>query len=544
MIKKFSFALIFTFTLFLSALIFDSLSYAEDKKEKSVSINLCYECHETIKELHTSGKHTKVNCVNCHIGLENHLKSPSPETRPLTDMSWEACGKCHKEQYESFLKTSYHKPARSEKSLITGRSPNPLWDKLLAPHAFTKEHASPRSHPWMLIDHLLVDRAYGGRFKPKNGWQYVNAKPGTKAWDLLIDMYPDVKEHKPFLPHTAAAANPVCLNCKTQDHILDWAYMGDPDKGAKWSRTSFVPEFAKSLNHGLNCFICHDPHAAKPRLVRDALIDALTREKANTLWHKDERRTGFKVIEMGVRGYTRKIALLDRYDTKLLCGQCHVEYTCNPGYDPQTGAKIGMEDRRTNHFPFKKVKDIVGHYNELGFRDFKHAITGAYLIKAQHPETEVFWDSKHDKIGAGCNDCHTPKIKDKKGKVYTSHFAVTPKVQLKETCLRCHSDWTEEQAIYAIDSIKDYIKGKMRKAEFWLSLLIDKYEEAKKKGVSEEILAEVRKLHDIAHINWEWWTAENSDGFHNPEEAREALTRSIETSQKAIKLLEEAMSKK
>ena len=46
-------------------------------------------------------------------------------------------------------------------------------------------------------------------------------------------------------------------------------------------------------------------------------------------------------------------------------------------------------------------------------------------------------------------------------------------------------------------------------------------------GVPEEMLKQTRRLHDQAHIYWEWWTAENSDGFHNPEAARESLARSI-----------------
>ena len=37
------------------------------------------------------------------------------------------------------------------------------------------------------------------------------------------------------------------------------------------------------------------------------------------------------------RGGYRKIALLEKYDAKLQCGQCHVEYNCNPGFDPKTG---------------------------------------------------------------------------------------------------------------------------------------------------------------------------------------------------------------
>ncbi len=517
-------------------------------KEKAVDVQACYSCHAPIKELHTMGKHAKINCVNCHSGLDKHLKAPGPDTRPATDMSWEACGQCHKEQYESFMKEAYHRPARDEKSQLTNRAPNPFWDKLMMGHGFTKEHALTRSHKWMLIDHLIVDRAYGGRFQGKNGWQYIFE--GGKAWDVLVDTKPDAKEHKAFIPQSAAAANPVCLNCKTQDHILDWAYMGDPDKGAKWSRTSFVPEFAKNLQHGLNCYICHDPHAAKPRIVRDGLIDALTRPDGDTLWHKDPKRTGIKVIDLGVRGYTRKIALLDKYDTRLQCGQCHVEYNCNPGYDPTnpdtSKYTVTMADRRTNHFPYKDVFDLYDHYvNKVHFLDFKHALTGGLLWKAQHPEAETFYNSKHAKAGVGCDDCHTPKVKDKKtGKVYTSHFAVTPKVQLKETCLKCHSKWTEKQAKYAIDSIKAYTKGKMRKAEFWLSALIDKIVEAKKAGVDAETIKKAQDQHLRAHILWEYWTAENSDGFHNPEMARESLTRSVDESQKGIKILTDAMAAK
>ena len=243
--------------------------------EKPVKAEACYECHAPIKELHSMGKHAKINCASCHKGLEQHIaKGPSPETRPATDMSWEACGSCHKDQYNSFMKEAYHRPARDEKSQLTNRAPNPYWDKLMMGHGFTKEHNLTRSHKWMLTDHLIVDRAYGGRFQGKNGWQYIF--DGGKAWDVLVDKYPDAKEHKAFIPQSAAAANPVCLQCKTQDQILKWAYMGDPVEGAQWSRTSKVFELAKDLQHGLNCIFCHDPHAAKPRIVRDGLIAALT----------------------------------------------------------------------------------------------------------------------------------------------------------------------------------------------------------------------------------------------------------------------------
>ena len=512
--------------------------------EADVKVDACFGCHATVKDLHKMGKHTKLNCTKCHSGLAKHLSAPGPDTRPATNLSWEACGQCHKEQMQSFMQEAYHRPARDEKSQLTGRSPNPYWDKLMAGHGFTKEHNTTRSHINMLVDQFAVDRAFGGRFQGKNGWNYIFDK--GRVWDVLVDKYPDNKEQKTFIPQTAAAANPVCMQCKTQDQILKWSYMGDKVEGkTTWDRTSNVVEFVKDLQHGLNCITCHDPHAAKPRIVRDGLIQALTRKEADTLWHKDPKRTGIKVIDMGVRGFTRKIAILDKYDTRLQCGQCHVEYNCNPGTDTKTGEPVKMTDQRTNHFPYKDVFGLYEHYvNQINFLDFKHGLTGGLLWKAQHPESESYYNSKHAKAGVGCDDCHTPKMKAKNGKMFTSHFAVTPKAMLKETCLKCHPKWTEEMARYSIDSVKAYGKGKMRKAEFHLSVLIDKIVEGKKAGLGDDVIKQAQDQHLRAHILWEYWTAENSDGFHNPEMARESLTKSVDESQKGIKIINDALAAK
>src|SRR5512143_3734196 len=413
--------------------------------ETPVAEAKCFDCHDEIKALKTAGKHKGVNCVRCHGGTAAHLDDS--DKRPSTRVDLETCGGCHKDQYDSFGTLNLKKPARVEKSLLTERSPNPFWDKLMMGHGFTKEHASPRSHSFMLVDHLIVDRAYGGRFQSKNGWGYVSKTGVLKAWDVLEDRYPESKEHKAFIPESAAAANPTCLQCKSQDQILRWKFLGDKDEKAKWDRTSNVVELVKDLNNGLNCFYCHDPHAAKPRIVRDGLIQALTRPEKDTLWHKDPKAT--KIDVRDIRGGFRKIALLEKYDTKLQCGQCHVEYNCNPGYDPKTGEySIKAADPRTNHFPFKDVFQIYDHYNALGFRDFKHQLTGGLLWKAQHPEAETYWNSRHDKAGASCNDCHMPKVRNKQGKVYTSHWQTSPRNYLKETCLSagCHPKLSPEQA--------------------------------------------------------------------------------------------------
>ncbi len=500
----------------------------------------CYGCHGAIKDLHGAGKHKALGCSACHDGTAEHLANAS--TRPTTKTDLANCGTCHQNQYKTYAQMNWNRTGRFEKKQYGGPAPDPSYDLLMSPHGFTKEHNLPRSHTFALLDQFVVDRAFGGRFATKEGWRYLAGSGDFSVWDVAVDQYPDNTDQKVFKPGTAAAANAVCLSCKTQDHILEWAYMGDPAPGAKWSRSSKVVELAKASQHALNCIFCHDPHAAKPRIVRDALIQALTRTEAPTLYSQDPKRTRIDVMDMGVRGYTRKIGMLERYDGKLQCGQCHVEYNCNPGFNPNTGEAITMADPRTNYFPFVDVNNILRAYDGIQFRDFRNQFTGAALWKAQHPDVETYYNSKHDKAGVDCASCHMPKLKDAKtGKYYTSHWQTNPKNYLKETCLRCHSQWDEKQARYVIESMAAHYQGKVRNAEFWLSQLIGRFGQAQLVGVGEDTLRAARTKHGDAHANWEWWTAANGASFHNPELARESLAKSVSASQEGIKILDDAI---
>lgn len=483
----------------------------------------CLACHTEVQALRVNGKHERLPCLTCHSELANHLSDAS--LKPGTSFNLTVCGACHQDQYNSFLKTHPASGARIEKAGPKGRAP--ALDKLLMGHGFTKEHNDPRGHAFMLLDHLLVDRAYGGRFQLPS-WQDIGRI--GKAWELLTDTNKDLIE-------TAKAANPTCLFCKTSDFLLQWSYLGAPHPKAKWSRASDVVEMAKTLQNPMGCVHCHDPHAAKPRVVRDALIQAVSTRGAAP-YALEPHRDALKIVEF--RGY-RKIGLLAHSNSTLQCAQCHVEYNCNPGLDPTTGARIGFDDPRTNFFPWVNVLDVQKSYDALKFRDFRHGVTDAALIKVQHPETEVFWNSRHEKAGLQCADCHMPKMAKPDGTVFTSHWQTSPRHYLKDTCLRCHADWSESDAAYRIDAVQEYTRGKMRKAEFWLERFIDTFETAKRAGVPDAALRDARTQHDTAHVLWEWWTAENSDGFHNPEQAREALGRSIVASKKGIDLLEMAL---
>ncbi|HAD03208.1 MAG: cytochrome C [Desulfuromonadales bacterium GWD2_61_12] len=499
---------------------------------KGVSPADCFACHEEVKELHQGSKHGKLACETCHSGLAEHLQSEA--NKPLTNLELSVCGNCHQDQFASFYRVNWDAQARKEKGTPTGRSP--FQDKLLAPHGFTKEHNEPRAHAFMVVDQLTVDRFAAGRFQFKDLFGYT--RPG-KTWDVLVDT------EKTFPKDVSAAAgNPVCLQCKTSDLSLKWKYMGDKDTKAKWDRTSDVNALVKDVNNPMGCIMCHDPHAAKLRITRDALIDAVEREGGTRPYDADKGAATVKIQVVSFRDGFRKIGLLDKPNSTLQCGQCHVEYNCNGGFEPESGDKVTMADRRANHFPLKNALDLLAHYDQLKFRDFKHAVTGARLIKLQHPEMETYWGSVHDKAGVTCGDCHMPKEKNKAGKTFTSHQVVRPKDHVKASCVNCHAhkDSSVEEKLYQIQTVQNYTRGRMREAEVAIAKLIDTYAKAKEKGIAEETLAQARKQHEIAHVLWEWWTAENSDGWHNPKLAQDSLFTAIVEANKGSELLLTAMA--
>ncbi len=489
----------------------------------------CYMCHTEVKALKEASKHAALACSVCHDKTKEHLANPGPDTKPVTKLDPAVCGSCHKNQYQSFFTPHYPEGgSRKEKGVPTGRSP--MQDKLLAGHGFTFEHAEPRGHAFMVVDQFAVDRFQGGRYQFKGGWK--NYDKIGKTWDVLEDKGASAK-----LTETAMAGNPTCIQCKTSDLILKWKYLGE--KGGKFDRTSNVNDVMKDVHNPVGCIECHDPHGTQPRVIRDALIAAIDKDPAKNIFAKNGK-TDLKVVSF--RDGFRKIGVMEKTDSRMMCAQCHVEYNCNPGTQWSDGKPVTFASDRTNHFPLKNAKQILAHYKQLDFFDFKHAVTGARLIKLQHPEAETYAGSVHDKAGVQCHQCHMPKLKGKDGKPYSTHGVVKPINMAKESCISCHKDSSVEKAKWQIDTIRNYTKGKMRKAEYWLGQLIDTYLVASRAGVAPAVLDQARAKHEEAHVLWEYWTAENSDGFHNPALARETLTGSIAASKAGVKILNDAMA--
>ena len=135
-------------------------------------------------------------------------------------------------------------------------------------------------------------------------------------------------------------------------------------------------------------------------------------------------------------------------------------------------------------------------------------------------------------------------VDEKTGKMYTVHWATSPRHYMQETCLTCHKDKTAEQMNKAIDAMKGHYDGKVREAEARMNDMFNAFELAIASGVDEKTLDEARKLHSSAHINWEYWTAVNGAYFHNPEEAQRSLAKSAKAASDATALLRKAIAAK
>ena len=54
------------------------------------------------------------------------------------------------------------------------------------------------------------------------------------------------------------------------------------------------------------------------------------------------------------------------------------------------------------------VEDLEKYYDEIGFTDYIHKLSRAPILKAQHPDYEIFKMGIHAQRGVSCADCHMP----------------------------------------------------------------------------------------------------------------------------------------
>ncbi|WP_088655075.1 ammonia-forming cytochrome c nitrite reductase [Geofilum rhodophaeum] len=246
------------------------------------------------------------------------------------------------------------------------------------------------------------------------------------------------------------------------------------------------------VNH-IGCGDCHDAETMNLQITRPALIEAFERQgKDITKASHQEMRT-------------------------LVCAQCHVEYYFN---------KEKVDGVNYLTFPWdkgNKVEEIEAYYDEMGFTDWTHALSRAPMLKAQHPDYEVYSTGIHAERGVSCADCHMP-YKSEGGLKFTDHHIQSPLNNVANSCQVCHREETDKliKNVYdrqdKIYEIRTELEDNLVKAHIEAKTAWDL-------GATEDQMEAI--LMDIRHAQWRWdfAAAGHGNAFHNPLE----LSRVIST---------------
>jgi nitrite reductase (cytochrome c-552) len=181
----------------------------------------------------------------------------------------------------------------------------------------------------------------------------------------------------------------------------------------------------------------------------------------------------------------------------------------------------------------------VGHR----FYDWVHAETGAELIKAQHPEFEMYSQGVHARAGVACADCHMPYVRQGALKV-SDHWVRSPLLNIARACQPCHAV-SEEELKTRAETIQGRHAALLERAGAALVDMLDAIKAAKAAGAADAELLPVLELQRKAQWRLDFVAAENSMGFHAPQEAARILGEAIDYSRQAqIAALKLAAAKK
>ena len=278
--------------------------------------------------------------------------------------------------------------------------------------------------------------------------------------------------------------------------------------------------------HPVSCVDCHEPETMALRITRPGLLDGLAK-----LAQSDAPVPHLPSIERwreGPRGapYDANADASRQEMRSLVCGQCHVEYYCGP--------------KLTLFFPWAKgmrVEQIEALYDATQFDDghrfydWQHAETGAEVLKAQHPEFETWSQGIHARAGVSCADCHMPYRREGALKV-SDHWVRSPLLNVARACQGCHPvSEAELQARVAL--IQERTHSLMQQSAGALTDMLDAIVAAKQGGADAAALAKALELQRKAQWRLDFVNAENSMGFHAPQESARILAESIDYARRA-----------
>lgn len=412
-------------------------------------------------------------------------------------------GKNFPRQYDAYLRTvddygTKYGGAGSEAAPISKLRSDPRLPEIFAGYAFAIDYNQRRGHAHMLDDQRTTKRVT------------ERPQPGS------------------------------CLHCHASNAVmyrqvglkqgapgtLDEPFNADNARAqlmAGFEAVCKMPynEATKLATHPVACIDCHEPQTMQLRVTKPGFfrgIDALARSgeplphlPSIERWRTGDRKTAYDPNRDASRQEMRS----------MVCAQCHVEYYCGP--------------KTTLFFPWNKglkVEQIEATYDEYKFSDghrfydWSHAKTGAELLKAQHPEFEIWSQGIHARSGVSCADCHMPYVREGAVKI-SDHHVRSPLLNISRSCQTCHR-FPETELKARVEAIQDRTRALMDRAEDAIVALIHALEAAKKNGATPAQLAPAYELQRKAQWRVDFVNAENSMGFHAPQEVARILAESID----------------
>jgi nitrite reductase (cytochrome c-552) len=299
-----------------------------------------------------------------------------------------------------------------------------------------------------------------------------------------------------------------CWTCKSPDvpRLMDKMGAMGFYKG-KWA--SKGPEIVNYIG----CADCHDPGTMDLRITRPALVEAF---KA---MGKDISKASHQEMR------------------SLVCAQCHVEYY----FDKH---RPDAPDVAYLTFPWKyglSADSALKYYNEIKFSDFTHQLSKTPVLKAQHPDYELYMTGIHADRGVACADCHMPYIKEG-GQKFTSHKITSPLANISNTCQVCHreSEKSLRENVYErqekVKEIRDLAEIELVKAHMEARTAWDAGAAEKE---MEPALSHIRN----AQWYWDYSAASHGASFHSPLEVSRIIGLSISEAKEARIILARILNK-
>lgn len=313
-------------------------------------------------------------------------------------------------------------------------------------------------------------------------------------------------EDQTYTERQVVAKQPgTCMHCHASVYNV-YKKLGNGDLIKGFEMMNHMP-YAEARTHvkfPVACVDCHSADTMELRVTRPGFLEGIKALKAS----------------QGIANYDPNKDATRQEMRSFVCGQCHVEYYFK-----------GPEKRLV--YPWAKglkVDEIYAYYEENGHKDFVHADTGAPVLKAQHPEFEMWNQGIHARSGVACADCHMPYTRVGALKI-SDHHVRSPLLNINRACQTCHK-FPEAELKARVEQIQERTFSLRNLAMDALVELIADLKAAKAAGKTDEALKAAHAMQRKAQFYLDFVEAENSTGFHAPGEAARILGVSIDASRR------------